>query len=65
MVSIKEEIDGQECEQNVHETAFTRKSELKEYLQKEGYSKESKNIYVKIQQESMFVAKIENIILLV
>lgn len=61
MVSITSELDGQECEQKVKEKVFERKSELKEYLKKEGFCKESKNQYVKVSEESIYVAEIEKI----
>ncbi|MFJ7736688.1 hypothetical protein ACIQ2D_10120 [Lysinibacillus sp. NPDC097287] len=61
MVSIKEETDGQEGEQKVKEIVFAKKSGLKEFLQKEGYSKESQNLYVKISEESIIVAEIEKV----
>lgn len=61
MVSITKGIEDQECEQQVKEKVFERKSELKEYLKKEGYCKESKNHYVKVNEKSIYVAVIEKI----
>ena len=61
MMSITKGIDGQECEQKVKEKVFDKKTELKEYLKKEGYCKESKNQYVKVSEESIYVAEIEKI----
>lgn len=61
MVSIREEIDGQEGEQKAKEIVFTKKSGLKDFLQKEGFSKESRNLYVKIKEESMVVAEVEKV----
>ena len=61
MITITRGIEGQECEQQVIEKVFERKSELKAYLKKEGYCKESKNQYVKVSEESINVSEIEKI----
>lgn len=61
MITITRGIDDQECDIQVIEKVFERKSELKEYLKKEGYCKDSKNQYVKVSEESINVAEIKKI----
>ncbi|MFY0521267.1 hypothetical protein [Lysinibacillus sphaericus] len=58
---ITKGIDGQQCEQKVNEKLFVKKSKLKDYLKKEGYYKESKNHYIKINEEATYIAEIEKI----
>ncbi|KOY83573.1 hypothetical protein I6G82_07590 [Lysinibacillus macroides] len=53
--------DGQEYEQQIEEKVFKRKVKLKEYLNKEGYFKESKNQYMKITEASISVAEIHKV----
>ncbi|WP_341299262.1 hypothetical protein MHB44_11575 [Lysinibacillus sp. FSL H8-0500] len=57
-LSITKETDGQEYEQQIKEKVFKRKAKLKEYLNKEGYFKESKNQYMKITEASIYIAEI-------
>ncbi|WP_141904411.1 hypothetical protein [Lysinibacillus sp. Y5S-8] len=61
MMSITKNIDEQVWEQKVIEKIFEKKSKLKAYLCKEGYLKESKNQYVKINEASIYVATIQKI----
>ncbi len=61
LMSITKRVDGQECEQQVKEKVFVKKSKLKEYLKKEGYCRESKNQYVRISAEAIYVVEIEKI----
>lgn len=53
--------DEQDYEQWVNEKIFEKKSDLKEYLNKEGYLKESTYQYMKIEAESIVVADIQKI----
>lgn len=59
MMVITKKTDDQEYEEA--EKAFVKKSQLKKYLKSEGYYKESKYQYIKIQKESMYVATVEKI----
>jgi len=61
MMTITKENDEQDYEQKMKEKIFEKKSDLKEYLNKEGYLKESKNQYVKITEDSISVAEIQKI----
>lgn len=61
LMTITKGNDEQDYEQQINEKIFERKSELKEYLNKEGYLKESTYQYVKIAEESIFVAEIQKI----
>lgn len=61
LVTITKGNDEQDYEQQMNEKIFERKSDLKEYLNKEGYLKESTYQYVKITEESIFVAEIQKI----
>ncbi|MFJ7700615.1 hypothetical protein [Lysinibacillus fusiformis] len=61
LMTITKENDEQDYEQQMNEKIFERKSDLKEYLNKEGYLKESTYQYVKITEESIFVAEIQKI----
>ncbi|ACA39948.1 hypothetical protein P799_07405 [Lysinibacillus sphaericus CBAM5] len=53
--------DEQDYEQWVNEKIFEKKSDLKEYLNKEGYLKKSTYQYMKIEAESIVVADIQKI----
>jgi len=59
MMTITKGNDEQDYEQKMKEKIFKKKSDLKEYLNKEGYLKESKNQYVKITEDSISVAEIQ------
>ncbi|KPN94731.1 hypothetical protein [Lysinibacillus sp. ZYM-1] len=61
MMTITKGNDEQDYEQKMKEKIFKKKSDLKEYLNKEGYLKESKNQYVKITEDSISVAEIQKI----
>ncbi|WP_342550922.1 hypothetical protein MKX57_09125 [Lysinibacillus sp. FSL M8-0216] len=61
LMTITKGNDEQDYEQQMNEKIFERKSDLKEYLNKEGYLKESIYQYVKITEESIFVAEIQKI----
>jgi len=61
LMTITKGNDEQDYEQQINEKIFERKSDLKEYLNKEGYLKESTYQYVKIAEESIFVAEIQKI----
>ncbi|KOS62862.1 hypothetical protein FJQ98_07255 [Lysinibacillus agricola] len=60
-VSIAKRTDESEVEQNVIEKIFAKKSELKDFLDKEGYCKAAKNQYIKINDESIYEAAIEKV----
>lgn len=60
-MTITKGNDEQDYEQKMKEKIFKKKSDLKEYLNKEGYLKESKNQYVKITEDSISVAEIQKI----
>ncbi len=61
LMTITKGNDEQDYEQQINEKIFERKSDLKEYLNKEGYLKESTYQYVKIAEESIFFAEIQKI----
>jgi len=61
MMTITKGNDEQDYEQKMKEKIFKKNSDLKEYLNKEGYLKESKNQYVKITEDSISVAEIQKI----
>ncbi|WP_336635924.1 hypothetical protein [Lysinibacillus fusiformis] len=61
LMTITKGNEEQDYEQQMNEKIFERKSDLKEYLNKEGYLKESTYQYVKITEESIFVAEIQKI----
>lgn len=61
LMTITKGNDEQDYEQQINEKIFERKSDLKEYLNKEGYLKESTYQYVKIAEISIFVAEIQKI----
>lgn len=61
LMTITKGNDEQDYEQQINEKIFERKSDLKEYLNKEGYLKESTYQYVKIAEESIFVVEIQKI----
>lgn len=60
-MTITKGNDEQDYEQKMKEKIFKKNSDLKEYLNKEGYLKESKNQYVKITEDSISVAEIQKI----
>ncbi|CAM5205597.1 hypothetical protein FCT18_03260 [Lysinibacillus sphaericus] len=59
MMAITKKTDDQEYEEA--EKVFVKKSQLKKYLKSEGYCKETKYQYIKIQKETMYVATVEKI----
>ncbi|HBJ01895.1 hypothetical protein [Lysinibacillus sp. UBA5990] len=61
LMTITKGNDEQDYEQLMNEKIFEKKSDLKEYLNKEGYLEESTYQYVKIAEESIFVAEIQKI----
>ena len=61
LMTITKGNDEQDYEQLMNEKIFEKKSDLKEYLNKEGYLEESTYQYVKISEESIFVAEIQKI----
>ncbi|MCR8852344.1 hypothetical protein [Lysinibacillus fusiformis] len=61
LMTITKGNDEQDYEQLMNEKIFEKKSDLKGYLNKEGYLKESTYQYVKIAEESIFVAEIQKI----
>jgi len=60
-VSIAKRTDESEEERNVIETIFAKKSELKDFLEKEGYCKSAKNQYIKIEDELIYEAAVEKV----
>lgn len=60
-VSIAKRTDESEVEQNVIEKVFAKKSELKDFLEQEGYCKTSKNQYIKIDNKLIYEAAIEKV----
>ncbi len=61
MLSITKRTDELEVEQNIIEKLFTKKSELKDFLEKEGYCRASKNQFMKIHEGSIYEATFEKI----
>ncbi|MDM5247169.1 MULTISPECIES: hypothetical protein [unclassified Lysinibacillus] len=60
-VSIAKRTNESEEERNVIETIFAKKSELKDFLEKEGYCKSAKNQYIKIEDELIYEAAVEKV----
>ncbi|KOP80814.1 hypothetical protein AMS59_05480 [Lysinibacillus sp. FJAT-14745] len=60
-VSIAKRTDETEVEQNVIEKIFAKKSELKDYLEQEGYCKAAKNQYIKIDDKLIYEAAVEKV----
>jgi len=60
-VSIAKRTDQSEVEQNVIEKIFAKKSELKHFLEQEGYCKAAKNQYIKIDNELLYEAAVEKV----
>jgi len=61
-VSIAKRADDEsEVKQNVIEKIFAKKSELKDFLEKEGYCKSAKNQYIKIDDGSIYEAVVEKV----
>lgn len=60
-VSIAKKTDEFEVKQNVIEKIFTKKSELKDFLEKEGYCKAARNQYIKIEDELIYEAAVEKV----
>lgn len=58
MMVIAKKTDDFECDETL---VFEKKSELKAYLKSEGYVKESKEQYIKMHNELMYVATVEKI----
>ncbi|MFF2794255.1 hypothetical protein [Lysinibacillus xylanilyticus] len=60
-VSIAKKSDETTVEQNVIEKIFAKKSELKNFLEQEGYCKAAKNQYIKIDNELIYEAAVEKV----
>ncbi|MFJ8512726.1 hypothetical protein [Lysinibacillus xylanilyticus] len=60
-VSIAKKTDETAVEQNVIEKIFAKKSELKDFLEQEGYCKAAKNQYIKIDNELIYEAAVEKV----
>jgi len=60
-VSIAKKLDETTVEQNVIEKIFAKKSELKDFLEQEGYCKAAKNQYIKIENELIYEAAVEKV----
>jgi len=60
-VSIAKKSDETTVEQNVIEKIFAKKSELKDFLEQEGYCKAAKNQYIKIDNELIYDAAVEKV----
>ncbi|MCL1698148.1 MULTISPECIES: hypothetical protein [unclassified Lysinibacillus] len=60
-VSIAKRTDEPEVKQNIIERIFARKSELKDFLEREGYCKAAKNQYIKIDDELIYEAAVEKV----
>ncbi|QPQ31866.1 hypothetical protein [Lysinibacillus sp. JNUCC 51] len=60
-VSIAKKTDETSVEQNVIEKIFAKKSELKNFLEQEGYCKAAKNQYIKIDNELIYEAAVEKV----
>ncbi|MGE7908835.1 hypothetical protein [Lysinibacillus xylanilyticus] len=60
-VSIAKKSDETTVEQNVIEKIFAKKSELKDFLEQEGYCKAAKNQYIKIDNELIYEAAVEKV----
>jgi hypothetical protein len=61
MMNISKRSDVSEGEEMNQDKVFEKKSELKEYLKNEGYLKESKDQYIKMHEESIYIATVEKI----
>ncbi|MEB2302260.1 hypothetical protein LAV72_21890 [Lysinibacillus xylanilyticus] len=60
-VTIAKRTEEFEVKQNVIEKIFAKKSELKDFLEKEGYCREVKNQYIKIDDGSIYEAVVEKV----
>ncbi|MFB7155551.1 hypothetical protein [Lysinibacillus sp. NPDC056232] len=60
-VSIAKRTDEFEVEQNVIEKIFAKKSELKDFLEQEGYCKAARNQYIKIDDKLIYEAAVEKV----
>ncbi|MGE8000934.1 hypothetical protein ACQKOF_20115 [Lysinibacillus sp. NPDC093190] len=61
-VSIAKRTDDESgAEKNVIEKIFAKKSELKDFLEQEGYCKAAKNQYIKIDDELIYEAAVEKV----
>jgi len=60
-VSIAKRTDEFEVKQNVVEKIFAKKSELKDFLEREGYYKAARNQYIKIEDELIYEAAVEKV----
>ncbi|PJO41406.1 hypothetical protein [Lysinibacillus xylanilyticus] len=60
-VSIAKKSDETTVEQTVIEKIFAKKSELKDFLEQEGYCKAAKNQYIKIDNELIYEAAVEKV----
>ncbi|MFJ7665930.1 hypothetical protein ACIQXI_02415 [Lysinibacillus sp. NPDC097195] len=61
MMVIAKKTDDSHCDEMNEDIVFEKKSELKEYLKSEGYFKETKNQYIKMDNEAMYIATVEKI----
>ncbi len=61
MMNISKRSDDSEGEEMNQDKVFEKKSELKEYLKNDGYIKESKDQYIKMHEETIFIATVEKI----
>jgi len=61
MMVIAKKSDDPQCDETNEEKVFEKKSELKAYLKSEGYFKETKDQYIKMHNELMYVATVEKI----
>jgi len=61
MMNISKRSDDSEGEEMNQDKVFEKKSELKEYLKNDGYIKESKDQYIKMHKETIYIATVEKI----
>ncbi|QPQ35009.1 hypothetical protein [Lysinibacillus sp. JNUCC-52] len=61
MMNISKRSDDSEGEEMNQDKVFEKKSELKEYLKNDGYIKESKDQYIKMHEETIYIASVEKI----
>ncbi|MGG1215073.1 hypothetical protein ABHM93_01515 [Micromonospora provocatoris] len=61
MMNISKRSDDSEGEEMNQDKVFEKKSELKEYLKNDGYIKESKDQYIKMHEETIYIATVEKI----
>ncbi|UED78991.1 hypothetical protein FH508_0016230 [Lysinibacillus sp. CD3-6] len=61
MMNISKRSDDSEGEEMNQDKVFEKKSELKEFLINDGYIKESKDQYIKMHEETIYIATVEKI----